>query len=653
MRWKWIIGGVAGLIVIALAVGLIVLSTYDFNDLKPRLAQAVHDKTGRELKFGGDLNLKLGLTPSLVVDDVRLLGRKATDPDLVAVKRLEVEVELLPLLRKRIKVNRLIVIEPKIELVWDERGRPRFGLGRLDRMAKEKHDHDSDAPRLDLGRVMIKDARLVIDNRQTRQIRTLKLTELDLDAAAGPVKFKIRGALDDQPFDLSGQTGSLNRLIASDAAWPVELTGRIKDIPLTLKATLTKSDNNDRLMIALSDLKLTLAESDLGGRIEVYPTASPVKVKAKLESKQLDLRPLLAAAPAGKKVKGPRGDKVFPADPISLPDLKAVEAEVVYKAARLMTPQLIVTDYNSKLVIHKGRLTGGPITGQIAGGKFKSTLDLTPAKQGLAAQLRLKADKIDLARLQKELKRDDKLTGSVDLEIGLTGHGRSVAGLMAGLNGHATLIMGRGQIDNGLIDLVGGELSSGLFRLMTPDKKDDSAQVNCLVVRFDVKSGLAKATALVLDTTQMTTIGQGQIDLRTEGLDISLKPAPKKGLGVSGVGSLGLSLGELTKPFKLGGTLAQPSLALDPTATALAVGKAVGGVALFGPVGIVAALASPGESDENPCLTALKAARTGYRSDGKTGDQKATGQKTDQSSGNVIEDAAQGIGGAVKKLFGN
>jgi hypothetical protein len=127
------------------------------------------------------------------------------------------------------------------------------------------------------------------------------------------------------------------------------------------------------------------------------------------------------------------------------------------------------------------------------------------------------------------------------------------------------------------------------------------------VCGLDIREGLAKVTALVVDTPETTVRGSGEVDLKTERLDLSLEPLSKRG-----VAGLSLSLWELAKPFKLSGTLAAPSLAVDPTKTALTIGKAIAGVVLFGPLGIAGALAGK-TSDQNPCAAALEAARKGSK----------------------------------------
>jgi len=151
----------------------------------------------------------------------------------------------------------------------------------------------------------------------------------------------------------------------------------------------------------------------------------------------------------------------------------------------------------------------------------------------------------------------------------------------------------------------------------------------------------------VFDTTHMTVVGDGTIDLRTEKMDISLIPHPKEEMGAEGVGTLSMSLGELARPFKLAGTLAEPSLALDTAQAALALGKAAAGTVLFGPVGIAAALVHSDQGVKNPCLAAVEAARKGVRLDGKAGEEKGLVEKTTDA----VEETVRDVGRKLKRLF--
>ena len=112
------------LIALLVVAVYIVLSTYQFNDLKPRIVQAVKDATGRELKLTGDIKLKVGLTPSLVVDQVSFQNAAwGSRPELAVVRRVEMQVALIPLLSKKIEVRRFILEGIDVLIETDKSGK--------------------------------------------------------------------------------------------------------------------------------------------------------------------------------------------------------------------------------------------------------------------------------------------------------------------------------------------------------------------------------------------------------------------------------------------------------------------------------------------------------------------------------------------------
>ena len=297
------------------------------------------------------------------------------------------------------------------------------------------------------------------------------------------------------------------------------------------------------------------------------------------------------------------------------------------------------------ILLKSGDLSVKPIKAVIGGGKLNGLITLQSRGKAAVMSAQLKADGFDLGSMLKELDITEVLEGSLGVDITLKGRGGSVATLMAGLDGHTSIIMSNGRVNNKYINLLGGELSTGLLRLFNPVKEKVAyTEINCLVSRFDIKKGLAKCTALLFDTSQMSVAGEGKIDLKTEKIDLSLNPMPKKGIGASGLGKLSLSLGELSKPFKLAGTLAEPSLSIDTAKAAMALGKTIGGIALFGPVGIAAALVSGSKGDENPCVAAIEAAKMGAKT---SRDEKPAEKKTEGLKGSVGD-----VGRSLKKLFG-
>jgi uncharacterized protein involved in outer membrane biogenesis len=124
MRWRWAIG-IAALVMITLAVGAyLILASYDYNKLKPRIAQAVKDATGRELTLGGAVKLAIGFSPSLVVEDVMLANAPwASQPQMIKADELQVQVELLPLLIGAVELERIVLMDVKVLLQTDAKGR--------------------------------------------------------------------------------------------------------------------------------------------------------------------------------------------------------------------------------------------------------------------------------------------------------------------------------------------------------------------------------------------------------------------------------------------------------------------------------------------------------------------------------------------------
>jgi uncharacterized protein involved in outer membrane biogenesis len=108
MRWKWFVGIIVFLIIALMVTVYAVLATYDYNKLKPSVVRMVKDATGRLLRLGGDINLKIGFSPSLVVTDLALANVSwGSQPQMIEIEKQQAQVRLLPLLFKNIKVEKI------------------------------------------------------------------------------------------------------------------------------------------------------------------------------------------------------------------------------------------------------------------------------------------------------------------------------------------------------------------------------------------------------------------------------------------------------------------------------------------------------------------------------------------------------------------
>ena len=119
------------------------LSLYDFNKFKPTIAKAVKDATGRELVISGNIEFELGLRPILVVEDVSFQNASwSATPNLAQVKRLEVQVAVLPIIMGKFDFAHLVLVEPAVIVEFNSEGTSNFSF---DTPPSEEQD-DSEIP---------------------------------------------------------------------------------------------------------------------------------------------------------------------------------------------------------------------------------------------------------------------------------------------------------------------------------------------------------------------------------------------------------------------------------------------------------------------------------------------------------------------------
>jgi uncharacterized protein involved in outer membrane biogenesis len=697
---------VAGIVVIGLVVILIsvyvILSRFDFNQLKPQISKAALEATGRELIINGDIELEIGLTPILVLTDINFQNAPwGSRPEMVKLKRFEVQVAILPLIRGNIEIKRFILIEPDILIETDKEGNLNlvFEVPEKAEIEEEEDKTESEGeitlPALTFNRLEIEKGRMMY--RDGKSGKTINVNLNRLTAAAAdldhPIAISLNGDIDKALFKVTGSLGPLVGLTDPMKVWPINieaelldsilnLEGSVRDVlagrgiemgfrvqvqdweklsqftgrPIPVKEPLDisgRAEDTDINAYSISDLKIRLGSNEINGSSLINMTEKKPYLEAKLSSEILDLRPIFLGE-SGKENQEiseekptKKSEKLFPDDPLPLESLNLINGGFEIRLNKIILPQLVIDNLEVDTKLKGAELHVKPLNATIGGGTLKGDIYLKSIDKSADLAAVLDIDGLDIGYMLKELGITDLLEGDLDVALDLTGKGNSVASLMAGLNGHTSVIMSQGRVNNKYINLISGNISDSIFRLFNPVKeKKDFTAVNCIVSRFDMKEGIAKSTVLLFDTNAMNVVGEGEIDLQTEKLDLALNPVPKEGLG-----GFSLSLGELAKPFKLGGSLAKPSLAIDTTKAAVTLGKAVGGIALFGPLGLASTMVGKSKGgDGDPCVAAMEIARTGViPSESKETEKEESKPKT---TGDTITDTIKGVGESLKGLFG-
>jgi len=693
MRWKKIVV-IFGVIFIGLiAASLIIIFSYDYNKFKPYISQAAKEATGRELILAGDLKLKIGFTPALVIENITFQNASwGSRPEMAKVKRFELEVALLPLISRNIQINRFRLVEPDILLEINKEGTSNLTFdGKKEAKPAEKKKEDKVAlPAFLVRELLIQKGQLTYRDARSGKAYPLALDQfsitMDLDKA---IELRGKGAYNRTPFDMAAKFGSLEALTNPAKDCPLHLKveavettlsldGTIRDVlaaqgikvtfgmkskdltkltplvgvPIPIKGPLDISGQMADVaphVYRISNLKMILDKSDLEGGAEINLAGARPNLSGTFSSRFLDLKSLMPPktgedGKAGKAEKtSPKGEKIFPNDPFPLDILKAADADVKVTADKLLVPHLVLEKLRLEARLKDGSLVLRPMQALIGGGSLDGNVNIRAEGNEAALISAVKIDRFNVGLLLKEFGITDLFEGKVDMTLDLQGRGNTVAALMAGLSGKTQTILNKGRIDKKYLDLLGTNVAANLLRILNPlNQQMKDVELNCFVNFFDIKNGLAKSTALALDTNYITVVGEGTVNLKTEELNFAFNPVTKSTLGSKGRVDLGL--GDLSKPLKLTGTLAKPAMHMSAAETTLAVGKMVGGD-LAGLAGSLVK-GGGGKAEQDFCLTAIETAKRG----GKEPPKKEKGEAKKASEG--VQRTREEAKDVFKRLFG-
>ncbi len=120
---KYLIWLILVLVVVAVAAAVFVVKTVDPNDYKPKIAEQVKKHTGRDIQLDGQLSLSFFPWVGVETGKVSLSNAPGFgDAPMVAIDNALAKVKLLPLLKKQIEVDTVVLEKPTIRLSTNKDG---------------------------------------------------------------------------------------------------------------------------------------------------------------------------------------------------------------------------------------------------------------------------------------------------------------------------------------------------------------------------------------------------------------------------------------------------------------------------------------------------------------------------------------------------
>ena len=342
--------------------------------------------------------------------------------------------------------------------------------------------------------------------------------------------------------------------------------------PIEAGGTLSFADD----VLNVAGLVARLGANEVRGELALTLAPRPA-IATQLETDWLNLDAVLEELPAAAG-EPDRAQSFFSAQPLQLDWLDTFNLHAGLDVATLQFRGLSFVDVANRTQIQDGTLTSDLSSddGAISAKIELENGGLAPTVTA-ALQVREYRPQATLDSSAQETEAGS-LAPAVSADISLTGRGDSIATMLGSANGEVKLWAGAGRF--GLVSQ--GFLMRNLFgeilRVVNPLSQDPGEdELACAALYLQVEDGIASATqGIAIQTTQLNLLGSGAINLQTEELDVRLRIQQRRGFGIS--------LAGIANQFvKLGGSLSNPRVQLNPT-SALAAGGAAwatGGLSLL------------------------------------------------------------------------
>ena len=635
----------AGIAVLLVALVLL-LTFFPWDLLREPINRYVSGQIGRRFEITQRLDVRLGRTTTVIAEGVEIANPDwANKPYLLKAKAAGFDINLWALLFGKIQIPRIALTGPQLGLQVEADGRRTWALSR-DTSSKgavpdigtllidtgslsyidEAQDADIDA-QFSIAAESARD--LPLDFTATGQWKGEKFTSsgrtggvlklsknidgsfpLEINAVVGRTTLKAKGSITDL-VELAGVDVTFN-MQGRNLDELYKLSGVVlpSTPPYKVRGKLIREGQS---WIA-SQMQGTLGSSDVSGQLTFDQSAAVAMLTGKLQSRLLDFEDLgpvigmkvstrgaeaAGTSTPGKAAKAAKASgptpaqgvvntrKVLPTAVLDLEKLKSMNADVTYAAASIRhVKELPLNNGRVRVILKDGVLQLDPLALGVAGGSVAGTIKIDANVLPAAFNARLNVVGAQLNQLFPTIKTTRSSLGKISGKFDLSGRGNSAAQMLGAASGDVSVLMGRGEISNILLEFMGLDGGEVIKFLVGGDR---NVQLRCAAAAFDVKQGVMTSRALVLDTSDTVITGRGQISFSDETLDLILDPAPKD-----------FSILSFRSPLRIGGTFGAPTAGPDKTALAGRAGIALA-LAAINPLLALAATVETGPGKDADC----------------------------------------------------
>lgn len=569
---KWIVRGVLLLVVVGfLAVSALaaILMTFDPNDHKDRLAQAVKATTGRDVEFGGDMNVMFYPVLGFEANQVRIGNPEGfTNKDFIKVGQVQAGLKIFPLLNKRVELATLRLVEPDITVIKTASGKNNLSFKSGAKTgAAEKSDKAAIAFSID--GIDIQKARVTSIDQKTGKTTIIAPFNLSLPGfesgreTSVTTDFTVTPDKDGNAISIKGD----GRVRADLDAGTFDVTYLKSDItvtppggaePLKLTVNADIAINNKAQTIAVKNLKADGKGTTLKGQFDVKGYEAP-HVNFTLNASSIDLS---ALSPQKANAGAASGKSTAPKDdtktllPLDL--LRNISADGQLTIGSLKAANLTMTGIQSRVTAKNGLIDVKPASLNLYDGVIEAALQIDARSANPSMHLNGKVINVQVAGLLKDKMGADYLSGLTNVTFDLKSAGNTMRNLNNNAGGSVDFSFTNGYINKWDLSKRINQAIAYFETGKLTENVSDKIYFTSLKGGFKGEAGVFRNSDLTLLAPKSHAIGSGSVSLSDQSVDYTLR-----------VG-LGDKPEDLQKkkhlPIRMNGPFAKPQYSIDTQA---------------------------------------------------------------------------------------
>jgi uncharacterized protein involved in outer membrane biogenesis len=632
--------------VLATIIGLILLAWTVLYVTKGRFLKHTFERYAsraaeRDVRVAGDFQLYFDpIDIKFLAEGLTITNPKwAKEPWFLKSKLIDSDIKSIPLIFGQHRADWLMLLGGDLDLEWSPDHRQNtWSLGKPTGEPFELPQIRTAV--IDGTRIRYRDPRMLL----TADVRVDTVNAAD-NRVGGDIRFAGSGTLRAKPFALDGRlftpnetlAGGGNRLLlnARSAGTFLTVTGtlpgatQLEDAKLKLQVRgPDMADAFDFLGVAvphsrgwrmtsalvkhspewrLTGIKGEIGDSDFAGRATFALVKPRLKIDADLTTRRLHYidaaawfgwNPQAIAARGGKVASMTAGTpRILPDATLRTESLGNFDADLRYRIGGLEGVSWPVSNIDMHLTLNDRLLTFQPLTMDMARGHLTSEIEINARREPIRTSYDIRLSPTPMGRLLAGYGVEESgTTGTLKARVQMVGYGNSIHTSLASANGRIAIIIPQGSLWARNVQLSELDVGTFVWKLWKKELKEP-VQINCGLIAFTVRDGIAAADPILIDTRKNVILGRGGFSFKNEAIDLRIRADGKK-----------FSLFSAQSPVGIGGYFAAPKLDVISPQLFERGGAAVGLGAAVSPLAAVLAFVDIGDAKAAACGPVLSGA---------------------------------------------